>query len=149
AYPRSQVYSWPLWSRSIQLSPSVEQRYCYDLGPLEVLGSVRSNGLLQLHDQAHDGLTVLVEETRAEIGGATAVDDGGADDVATLVQGYALRDSVVDHALAVIVERDHRLAIEPPARRGVRADGETHARNLARRVHRRLHPEEHVRRGLR
>src|SRR6185295_593383 len=55
------------------------------------------------HAEPLDGLVVLVEEAGAEIRGAAAVDDGGTDDVAALAQCEALRDSVIDHALAIVV----------------------------------------------
>src|SRR5687768_16081915 len=87
---------------------------------------------LQRNFEPTDRIVALIEEARGEIRRAAAVDDGRAYHVSPLAQRDALRDAVVDHALAIVVERDDRFAVEPPSRRGVRADREAHVPHLAR-----------------
>src|SRR4029078_11891522 len=72
--------------------------------------------------QRGDWPILLVEKPRAEALPPPRVDNRAADHVAPLVQRQPLRDAIVDHGLAIVVERSRFLAIDPPHRRGVRAD---------------------------
>ncbi len=65
-----------------------------------------------------------------------------------LLQREALRHAVVDDRLAVVVDPDHLLAVDPPDRGGVRSNRQAHAAHLPRRVDNRDDPEQDVRRRL-
>lgn len=58
-------------------------------------------GVLQTSLESDERSIVLVEESGEEIRRATAVNDGGADDIAPLAQREAARDAVIDHTLTV------------------------------------------------
>src|SRR5438552_17865545 len=78
--------------------------------------TARSTSLARLvegYRVAFEGFVVLVQEAGTEIGGAAAVDNGGADDVLALLQREALGDAVVDDRLAIAVDADDLLAIHP------------------------------------
>src|SRR6185295_1030109 len=89
-----------------------------------------------------------VEEPRAEIRGAPAVDDGRADHVRPFLQGEAPGDAVVDDGLPIAVDADDLLAVHPPDGSRIGADGEAHPRRLRGRMDDRHRPEEDVRRGF-
>src|ERR1022692_3879605 len=109
--------------------------------------TTRSTSLARLvegYAVAFEGFVVLVQEAGAEIGGAAAVDNGGADDVQPFVQREALGDAVVNYRLAIAIDADDLLAIHPPDRGGIRSNRQADARHFARAVHERDGPEQNV-----
>src|SRR3970040_2194237 len=98
----------------------------------------------QTHGDPLDRIVLRVEKPRAEVRGAARVHYGRADDVGTLVQREAARHAVVDHRLAVVVDADGFLAVDPPDGGRVRADRQAHAAHLPRAVHDGDGPEQDV-----
>ena len=102
----------------------------------------------EAHGEPFQRLILGVEKAGAEVGGAAAVDDGCAHDVRPLVEREAFGNAVIDHRLAVAVNADDLLAVDPPDRGGVGADGQAHAVHLPRAVDDSDGPEQNVGRRL-
>src|SRR4051794_25452805 len=86
------------------------------------------------HGEFLERFLIGVEKPRAKIGGSAAIDDGAADDVDSLFEREALRDAVIDNGLAVAIDADDLLAVDPPDGRRIRADGQPHAGFLLRTI---------------
>ena len=71
-------------------------------------------------------MIVGIEKTGAKIGRSSSVDDRTAHDVRPLFKGKAFGNAVVNYRLAVAVYPNDFLAIDPPDRGRVRANGKAH-----------------------
>src|SRR6185312_3237439 len=94
-----------------------------------------SVGPTESDGQASNGLIVLIQEARAEIGCAAAVDHRRPNHIGSFLQCEAPGNAVVDDRLPIVVDADDLFAIQPPYRGSVRADGKTHVLHLTRAVH--------------
>ena len=102
-------------------------------------------GRADRHGVVSDRLVLGIEETRTEICGSSAIDDRNAYDVRPLVEVEARRDTVVDYGLAIPVDVDDFLPVDPPDRGGVGADGQADVVHLLWRIHGCHRPEENIR----
>src|ERR1035441_7624164 len=86
--------------------------------------------LAHAHGEPLQRFIVLVQEPSAEIGGSATVDDCGAHDVLPLSKRKPFGDAIVDDGLAIAINADNLLAVDPPDRCRVGASGRPHAPHI-------------------
>src|SRR4029453_14774493 len=90
--------------------------------------------LAQAHREVLHGFVVRIQEPGAKVGSAAAVDDGGAHDVRPLSEREPLGDAIVYDGLAIAVDADDLLAVDPPHGGRVGADGQAHVAHFTRAI---------------
>src|ERR1019366_477659 len=105
-------------------------------------GSLRA--VNHAHGEPLQRSIVGVEQPSAEVGGAAAVDNGGAQDFRPLLERNALGDAIVDDSLAIAENADELLAVDPPYRSRVGTYSQAHVRHILRAVDSGDGPEQHV-----
>ncbi len=96
------------------------------------------------HRESFQWFFVGVENACAEIGGSAGVEDGAADDVWSFLKGEPFGDAVVNYGLAIAVNADNLLAVQPLNGSRIRADGEPHVAQFFWRIDDRHGPEKNV-----
>src|SRR5262249_47706236 len=108
------------------------------------LASRRSANLAEAHGNLLQRLVLSVEKPCAEVSGPSAVGNRGAHYVRPLVESEPLGDAIVNDGLAIAINTDDLFAVDPPHRRRVGTDSQSHITHLARAIDNGYSPEQNI-----
>src|ERR1035438_10064825 len=107
-------------------------------------GDPSLSNAIQADGEILDRLPVFIEEAEAEIAHAGSIDNGASNHVSALVEREPFRHAIVHFHAPVGKEVDGFLAVDPPDRRPVDADGHARVLYLTRAVDHRHGPEDNT-----